>query len=193
MTPIGTIAFRHDVRCARHGFHATGNHYVAFTEGNGLCRRVYRLQAGTAKPVDRRPGHGDRQSGQQYRHACDVAIVFAALIGRSEIDVVDARRIDARAIDDAPDDERREIVGTHRCQCPVVASDWRPQRIGDPHLAAHAGSSAASWSGTSSTHNERCGANCSPSASASRLRMVRRRAPPIARPQYNWTVWIVCA
>ena len=78
----------------------------------------------------------DRQSGEQHRHARDVAIVFAALIGGAEVHVVDLR---ARSMPVRSTSARiacgGEIVGTHRCQRAAVAADRRAHRIDHPHLA----------------------------------------------------------
>ena len=43
-----------------------------------------RVKARAAEPVDRRARHLGRQPGQQQRHAGDVAVVLARLVGAAE-------------------------------------------------------------------------------------------------------------
>ena len=61
--------------------------------------RVDRLQAGAAEPVHRLPGDRRRQPGQQQRHARDVAIILARLVGAAHDHVFDNLSRNARALD----------------------------------------------------------------------------------------------
>ena len=54
-----------------------------------------RVEARSAQPVDRRAGHLDRQARRAARHARDVAVVLARLVGAAVDHVVDRRPVDA--------------------------------------------------------------------------------------------------
>ena len=75
---------------------------------------AHRLEARAAEAI-----HGDRrdlvrQAREQHRHARDVAVVLAGLVGRAEDDLIDARDSGgALRASERRDDVRREIVGAH--------------------------------------------------------------------------------
>ena len=72
----------------------------------------HRLQSGAAEPVHRLTRHLDRQAGQQRRHAGDVPVVFARLVGAAEDDVIDPVGPEsARAASSDADGGRRQVVG----------------------------------------------------------------------------------
>ena len=75
------------------------------------------------------PGIDVRQSGQQQRHARDVAIVFAGLIGAAEEDFVEPRPVGLGvAGNQRLDWNRGEIVGAHLGERAAVAADRRCAR-----------------------------------------------------------------
>ena len=102
----GRIGLGHDVRRPGHRLDAAADEHVAVADCDGVGRRVDRLQPAAAQPVDGQPADLDRQAGQEDGHPRDIAVVLAGLIGAAEDDVLDARGVDARAIDDGPQDER---------------------------------------------------------------------------------------
>src|SRR5882724_11591554 len=63
---------------------------------NGPGRAANRIEARTAETVDRYARYADGQAGQQRRHARDVAIVLACLIGAAVDNVIELRPIDGR-------------------------------------------------------------------------------------------------
>ena len=82
------------------------------------------------------PGHGVGHPRQQQRHARDVAVVLAGLIGATEHDLVERRPIDVRiALHQCLDRHRREIVGAHPGERTAVAADRGPHRIADEYIA----------------------------------------------------------
>ena len=83
----GLLAFRHHVRRARHVLDAAGDVEVAFAELHRARRVGDRAHARRAQPIHRLARHGHRQSGEQQRHARDVAIVLARLVRAAEDDV----------------------------------------------------------------------------------------------------------
>ena len=121
----------HHVRGAGHVFHAAGDEHVALACLHRLGRARRRLQPGAAQPVHRLPGHLDRQAGEQQRHARDVAVVLARLVGAAEDHVVDRGRIDSGALDHGFDRDRGEVIGPNRSQGPTVFADGCPQRRTD--------------------------------------------------------------
>ena len=97
--------------------------------------QAHRLHARAAEAVDRGARHARRQTGQQRRHARDVAVVLARLVGAAQDDVVDRRRIEPRmAGEQRLDRHRRQIVGPHRRERPAIAADRRAQRRADEGL-----------------------------------------------------------
>ena len=78
-----------------------------------------------------RAGHGDRQAGEQDRHAADVAVVLARLVGAAEDQVVDLLPATRVALDQRPQRNRGEVVGANRGQRPAIAADRRPNRVAD--------------------------------------------------------------
>src|SRR5262249_35630854 len=78
--------------------------------------------------------------GEQQRHARDVAIVLARLVGAAEVDFVEPAPIDLRmARHQRFERHSRQIVGAHVRQCAAIAADRRAHRIADEgfvHCAA---------------------------------------------------------
>ena len=97
---VGRLGLEHDVRRPGHRLDAAADEHVAVADGDRVRRRVDRLEAGAAQPVDGQAADLDREAGQQQRHPRDVAVVLAGLVGAAEDDVLDERRVDAGAVDD---------------------------------------------------------------------------------------------
>ena len=79
------------------------------------------------------PGTSIGQPGEQQRHARDVAVVLAGLVGAAVDDVVDrapSRRSALRAISALMRD-RAEVVGAHRRERAAVAAERRAHRVAD--------------------------------------------------------------
>ena len=69
---------------------------------------------------------------EQRRHARDVAVVLARLVGAAEDHVVDRRRVDALvARDQRTDRQRRQVVGAHARERARVAADGGTHGITD--------------------------------------------------------------
>ena len=135
----GASGLGHDVRRAGHRLDAAADEHVAVADGDRVGRRVDRLQAGAAQPVDGQPADLDREAGQEQRHPGDVAVVLAGLVGAAEDDVLDERRVDARR-----DRRRRAGRGAARSsgrtarERAAVAADRRADGLDDPRLAERA-------------------------------------------------------
>ena len=80
------ICLAHHKRSARHRLDAAGDHQAVFARFDCARGRADRIHARAAQPVDGGAWHLLRQAGQQQRHAGDVAIVFAGLVGAAEND-----------------------------------------------------------------------------------------------------------
>src|SRR4029077_11631589 len=66
----------------------------------------------------------------QQRHARDVTIVLAGLVGAAEIDLVELRPVDLGiARHQRLQRHRGEIVGAHLGERARVAADWCPYRV----------------------------------------------------------------
>ena len=80
------------------------------------------------------PGTDDRQPREQQRHAGDVAIVLACLVGAPEHHVGDALPIQTRVtIEQLGDDVRAQIVGPHVGQAPAKAADRRAHSVDEEY------------------------------------------------------------
>src|SRR5262249_17147617 len=85
-----------------------------------------------AEPVESDASDGIRKSGEQQRHAGDVAIVLAGLVRAAEIDLVERRPVDLGiALDQRPDGDRGEIVGAHFGERAAIAADRGSGGIAD--------------------------------------------------------------
>ena len=82
------------------------------------------------------PGTVSGKPGEQQRHARDVAVVLAGLIGAAEEHFVEARPINLGvARDQRPDRSRGEIVGAHLGERAAVAADRGARRIANEDLS----------------------------------------------------------
>ena len=90
-----------------------GDHHLAVIGLDHPRGDVDGVEAGGTQTIDRRAGHRIGKSREQHGHARDIAVVFARLIGRAEVYVVDELRINACPFDELANDQRRQIVGAH--------------------------------------------------------------------------------
>ncbi|ENN88597.1 hypothetical protein RHSP_64717 [Rhizobium freirei PRF 81] len=128
----GTLGLRHDKRSAAHAFDATRNHQVAVAGANGTRRRADSIHTGAAEAIDGGARDRDRHAGQQNRHACDIAIVLAGLVGAAVDDILDLRPVDVRiALDEMSERDGGQIVGAHRRERSAITADRRSHRIAD--------------------------------------------------------------
>ena len=100
----------HHVRGPRHRLDPTRHEHVAIVDRDGVCRRVDRLEAAPAQPIDRLPSDFDRQSREQERHSRHVSVVLAGLVRAAQDHVLDERRVDARSVHDGPNDDGPQVV-----------------------------------------------------------------------------------
>src|SRR3989449_182349 len=83
----------------------------------------------SARPiVYRLARHLDRQTGEERRHAGDVAIVLACLVGAAEDHIVDRAGVDAGAFHHGLDRNRGEIIRPYPRQASPMLDDGGAQR-----------------------------------------------------------------
>ena len=75
-------------------FDAAGDGKRDLTCGDGSRGAADGIEPGGAEPVDRVARHRHRESREQQRHARDIAVIFARLVGAAEHDFLDQRRIE---------------------------------------------------------------------------------------------------
>jgi hypothetical protein len=106
-----------------------------------MGRAPHRIEAGAAQAIDRGPGDRLPKPRQQHRHAGDIAIVFARLIGATEHRVVERGPIDSGVTDHQRfDRKRRQIIGADRGERSVEPADGRPDSVANEglvHAATH--------------------------------------------------------
>jgi hypothetical protein len=73
-----------------HALDPAGDHQLRLARADRARSNPHRLHARAAQPVDRGARHARREPRQQRRHAGDVAVVLARLVGAAEDHVVDA-------------------------------------------------------------------------------------------------------
>ena len=118
------LRLAHDEGCARHRLDPARDRHVDVAGAHRARGARHRLEAGCAQPVQGHAPDRIRQPGQQQRHAGDVAVVLAGLVGAAEKNLVERRPIDLGiAAHQRPDRHRGEIVGAHFCQRAGIAPD----------------------------------------------------------------------
>ena len=114
-------------RRAGHRLDAAGDDEVGVAGADRLRGHGDRRHARRAEPVHGDAGHLVGQPGEQHRHARDVAVVLARLVGAAEDDLVDRAELTGLVEPGAPhefaDDERGEVVGSHARERAAVAPD----------------------------------------------------------------------
>jgi len=102
-------------RRPRHALHAAGDAQLHVAEADGARRLHCRLQPTGAEAIDGHARHVLGKAGEEQRHAGDVAVVLACLVGASEEHLVDrCGRYTRVALEQLFDDVRAEIVRPHR-------------------------------------------------------------------------------
>jgi len=82
----------------------------------------------------------DAGTRKERRHACDVAVVLARLVGAAEEYVLDRRRVERRlTLEECRDGDRRQVIGAHGCERTAVAPDRRTHRLADKGLGRDVG------------------------------------------------------
>ena len=128
----GGFGLGHDERRPRHRLDAAGNDHVAIAGPDRTRGHADRIHAGAAEPVHRRPRQAGGQPGQQCRHASDIAIILARLIGAAIDEVVDAGPVHTRiARHQRRQRHRRQIVGANGAERAAVATDRSPDCVAD--------------------------------------------------------------
>ena len=106
---------------------------VATTDG--AASGADRIEAGGAEPVQGLAGNRLRHAGKQKRHARDVAVVLAGLVGAAEIDLVDLVPVERRVLGHQRLDRGRgEIVGAHLGERTAETADRSPDGIANEHI-----------------------------------------------------------
>jgi len=122
----------HDEGRATHALHATRDDEICFAGLDGASSGDYGVHAGAAETVDGGPRHRTRQTGQKQRHARDIAVVLAGLVGAAEDDVVDGFPVDSPVpLDEGLEGNGAKIVGAHRRQRTTETADRRADVVAD--------------------------------------------------------------
>ena len=80
------------------------------------------------------PRNLNRVASNEERHARDVAVVFAGLVGTAQDHIVNVGGADAAACNDRFEHRRGEIVGAYTRERATVATEGGAQRLNDPGL-----------------------------------------------------------
>ena len=126
-----TVGQRGAHRGARHRLDAASDDDVVVAGHHAGRGEVHRLLAGSALPVDGHAGNALRPARREHRGAGDVERLLAGLHDAAPDDVVDERRVDARALDEAVEHLRRQFAGMHARQPAVALADGRSDGLDD--------------------------------------------------------------
>ena len=125
-----------DERRPRHRLDPAGDGEIHLAGADGARRIADGVEARGAQPVDGEAGDRLRQPGEQERHARDVAVVLAGLIGAAEEHFVEPRPVGLGVAGDERLDRRgREVVGAHLGERAAVAADRGAYGIADEDVA----------------------------------------------------------
>ena len=127
---LGRLA--HHERRAGHALDAASKHKLRIPAANRPSCGTNGVEAGAAEPVDRRTRHGGGETSQQHRHAGDVAIVFAGLVGAAHDAIVQRIPVDTgMPFLQRPDGMGGEVVGADVAQRPGIAADRGAGEVAD--------------------------------------------------------------
>ena len=143
----GGVGLALDEGRARHRFDAASNGEVHLAGLDSARGGADRLHARCTKTVKRHARHAVGQPRQEQRHARDVAVVLAGLVGAAEEHVVELFPVDMGvALPQRADRHRGEVVGAHIGERAAEAADRRARRVADEdftHVCHHAASAVA--------------------------------------------------
>ena len=131
----GAVGLRQHERRTRHGFDAAGHRQLYFAGADGARHARERVEPRAAQSVDGGTRYRHRQPREQRRHARDVAVVLARLVGAAEHHLLDRGRIEPGvALEERRQRDGGEVVGAHRGERTAVAPDGSTHRIADEGL-----------------------------------------------------------
>ena len=125
----------HHERRARHRLDAAGDREIDLAGADGAARGADRIEAGGAEAVEGLAGNRIRQAREQQRHARDVAVVLAGLVGAAEKDFIDLGPVEPGMLCHQRLDRRRgQIVGAHLGERTAKTADRGPDGITNKHI-----------------------------------------------------------
>jgi hypothetical protein len=80
------------------------------------------------------PRHLNGVAGNEERHARDVTVVFAGLVGAAQDHIIDVGGVDAAASNDRFKHGGSKVVGANASERAAVATEGGAQRLNDPGL-----------------------------------------------------------
>ena len=138
----GAVGLRHNEGRPAHALDAACNHQFRRPAGNRPGTEDHGVKSTGTEPVDRQGRHRRGQAGQQHRHAGDVAVVFARLIGATKNHLVD-RQVIARQ--HGVDHMGCHVIRPHRRECSAIPPDGRALAPANENLGHVIVSSAGIW------------------------------------------------
>ena len=131
------LSLAHDEGRAGHRFRAAGDCELDLARLDPPRRGGDRFHSRGAEAVDGRAGNGLGQAREQERHAREVAVVLARLVGAAEKDLVDFVAEAGMTAHELADRQRREIVGAEAGERAAVAADRRAHIVADEGFFGH--------------------------------------------------------
>ena len=119
-----------------HAFDAPGDDQFGLAGLDGACGGYDRVHTRTAEAVDRGAADLRWQAGEQGRHARDVAVILARLVGTTEDHVIDGVPVEVVRGHQRLQRDGAQIVGAHRGERPAIAADRRAD-IGTDECVGH--------------------------------------------------------
>ena len=134
----GPLALGHDEGSAAHALDAAGDEHISAVCFDHPRGDVDCFEPRSAQPVDGASADADRKARKKGGHAGDVAVVFARLIRRAEVDIFDRSRIDACSLHGVLDGMRGQIIRPDTAQDAAIAAKGRAKGGNDGGATCHA-------------------------------------------------------
>ena len=126
----------HDEGRPRHRLDPAGDGEIHLAGADGAGGVADCVQPRGAEPIDGDARNGVGQASQQQRHARNIAVVLAGLVGAAEEHLVEPRPVGlVVAGDQRPDRDRGQIVGPHLGERAAITADGRACRVANKDLS----------------------------------------------------------
>jgi hypothetical protein len=136
----GALGLGHDEGRTGHALDPTGDQQLHLAALDGTRGDADGVHARAAQAVDRRPRHLEGQPGKEQRHAGDIAVVLAGLVGAAVDHVADGLPVDSGiAVHQRLQRHRAQVIGAHRCERAAIAAERGADRVAQESLWVHEG------------------------------------------------------
>ena len=147
------VGLAEDERRARHALDAAADGDLGVARRDAPDGVAHRLETRPAEAVHGDGRHLVRETREERRHARDVAVVLARLVGRAEGDLIELLAEGRGALAERDEDVRGQVVGAHRREPAAVAADGGADGVDEEdfaegrHVAPSLAQPSTAWAG----------------------------------------------